>query len=307
MAATAMSERGLERSRDERYRDRRVDERFQLNAPGGCLNYRGAKYPCLIVDVSLSGCCVRTERTFLPGNLANVEIVLPILGMILHMVGTTQWVTRENLIGIRFLHPSARSKNQLAGLLTGLVDAGATAEVQAAVAAAAQSETSGLAVELPKALLEDLKRKQTPIENPKPENPLAPPPRPVQPAADGEGRSRKNRALITEEGEWPAAIQVLKDGSLLPGSVFGLSLEECSFRAAAPFIAGTRVRVEVDFQMCGLPFRLAGVTEDVHDQHTIEIRFLDMSYRKREELAELIEELRESLKEKPGVPESENA
>jgi hypothetical protein len=283
MAATVMSEQGRERSRDERYWDRRADERFELNAPGGCLNYRGAKYPCLIVDVSLSGCCVRTERTFLPGNLANVEVVLPILGLILRMVGTTQWVTRENLLGIRFLHASARSKNQLAGLLTGLVDKGATAEVQAAVAAAAQSEISALAVQFPVTLLQDLKRKQAPNEKPAYAESLVPPPTIQKPAVEG--------AQSAEEGEWPAAIQFLKDGSLLPGAVFGLSLEECSFRASAPFVAGIHIRVEVDFQMRGLPFRLAGVTEAIHDQRTIGIRFLDMSCRKRAELAELIEEL----------------
>ncbi len=297
-----MSERKQERGRDQRYRDRRVDERFELNAPGGCLNYRGAKFPCLIVDVSLSGCCVRTEHPFLPGNLANVEVVLPILGMVLRMVGTTQWVTRENLIGIRFLHASARSKNQLAGLLTGLADKEAVEEVQAAVAAAAESKTSVLAVEFPEVWLQNLKRDQTSGHNQTSgEGSIQedPPPatQPVEkPAKGGEGKAGWDAAQDVKAGNWPAILQILKDGSLLHGAIVGLSLDVCRFRAAERFLAGIHIRVEVDFQMCGLPFRLSGVTEDIHDQHTIDLRFLDLSYRKRAELAELIAELQASGK-----------
>jgi hypothetical protein len=77
------------------------------------------------------------------------------------------------------------------------------------------------------------------------------------------------------------------------GAVVGLSQECCSFRTAQPFNLGIRIRVEVDLQVRGLHLLLAGVTEDVRDKRTIEIRFLELSYRKRSELAELIEELRQ--------------
>ena len=153
-AISAMSELEQARSRDERYRDRRADERFEINTPGGNIHYKGSKYPCKIIDISLSGCCVRTETPFLPGSLANVEVVLPIHGMFLRMVGTTQWVTRENLIGIRFMHTSPRSKNQLAGLLTCLVDTSAADAVREviAVAVAAQNAGRGLVLEIPDAV-----------------------------------------------------------------------------------------------------------------------------------------------------------
>ena len=122
MAALAMNEREQVRTKDARYRDRRIDERFEVNAPGGFIICERIEYPCQIVDVSLSGCCVRTESYFYPGNLANVEIVMPILGLVLRLVGKTQWLTRDNLVGIVFFHASAKSKNQLAGLITCLVD-----------------------------------------------------------------------------------------------------------------------------------------------------------------------------------------
>ena len=291
MAALAMSESERKRINDARYRDRRADERFEVNAPGGCINYRGAKYTCQIVDVSVSGCCVRTENNFLPGNLANVEIVLPILGLVLRMVGKTQWLTHDNLVGIVFFHASIKSKNQLAGLITCLVDQCIAEEVKAAVAAAAQTKDSYLDVKVPKDWLEI--PAPTPVlkETPKLEEHKAPPPPPPhsrKPIEAGEAGT-----LNVKDGEWPAALQILKDNSHMRGAVVGLSKECCSFRTAQPFNLGIRIRVEVDLQVRGLHLLLAGVTEDVRDKRTVDIRFLDLSIRKRAELAELIEELRQ--------------
>ncbi|MGA2352208.1 MAG: PilZ domain-containing protein [Terracidiphilus sp.] len=295
MAFTGTSEGEQARTRDERYRDRRAYERFEINAAGGCINYQGSKFPCLIVDVSLSGCCVRTESKFLPGNLANVEVVLPILGMVLRMVGTTQWLTRQNLVGIRFLHASARSKNQLAGLLTGLVDESATEEVKAAVVAAARSGTTALDVEIPEAWLHIPKpvRREAEKQSELPA-PAKPREKPVQ--------SGEDEKQTQAEGEWPALLRLLKNNSRQNGAIVGLNLEGCTFRTAELFTSGIHARVEIDFQMRGLPFLLAGVIEDVQDRGTVDIRFLEMSYRKRAELSELIEELNEASKKQAQAP-----
>jgi hypothetical protein len=288
MAALDLSEREQARTRDARYRDRRVDERIEINIPGGCLNYQGSKYPCLIVDVSLSGCCVRTKSTFLPGNLANVEIELPLLGMMLHMVGTTQWLTRSNLIGIRFFHANSRSKNQLAGLLTGLVDQSAVEDVRAAVVEAARLGRTALDVELPECWMHD--PKPAPLAAKAEE---APAPASAAPPTNQKAWRSKDGSISDQSDKWPAVIRFLKDSSHQKGVIVDLSPEGCSVHISGTFAASIHLRVEVDFQMRGLPFLLAGVTEDVYDKHTIDIRFLDMSYRKKQELAELIAELRE--------------
>jgi hypothetical protein len=291
MAASAMSEREQKRTNDERYRDRRVDERFEVNAPGGCINYRGAKYPCQIVDVSVSGCCVRTESLFLPGNLANVEIVMPILGLVLRLVGKTQWLARDNLIGIVFFHASFKSKNQLAGLITCLVDQSIADEVKAAVAAAVQTEEHYLNVKVPKEWLQipapTPALKEIPRQEKRPAPP-PPPPRSKKPIEAGEAGT-----LNVEEGEWPAILSLLKDNSHLNGAIVGLSQEGCSFRTAQPFTGGIQIRVEVDFQVRGLHFLLAGAVVDVRGKRTVDMRFHELSNRKRTELADLIEELRQ--------------
>jgi len=289
-----MSEIEEARTRDARYRDRRSDERFEINTPGGCLNFKGVRYPCKIVDVSLSGCCVRTESKFAPGNLAHVEVVMPLLGMVLRMVGTTQWLTRNNLVGIRFFHASPRSRNQLAGLLTCLVDQSATEDVREAVVAAARSGRTALDVELPEVWLHKPSPALIPAEVRQKQATPAPPP-------DGSASKGESGEQQQKCDAWPAILRLLKDGSRHNGVIVGLNLKGCSFQTAAPFVAGIHVRVEVDFQMRGLPFLLAGVTEDVRNKCSVDIRFLEMSFRKREELAELIEELSEAARAKSNA------
>ena len=56
--------------------------------------------------------------------------------------------------------------------------------------------------------------------------------------------------------------------------------------------------METEFRLEGLPFRLSGVIQAVHDQHRqlVGIRFLDMSSRKREQVEQLIKEIEEARK-----------
>jgi hypothetical protein len=51
--------------------------------------------------------------------------------------------------------------------------------------------------------------------------------------------------------------------------------------------------VEAEFKADGLPFRLGGVVQALHDRFTVGIRFLDMSPRKRDQLGQLMEEIAE--------------
>jgi hypothetical protein len=58
---------------------------------------------------------------------------------------------------------------------------------------------------------------------------------------------------------------------------------------------GIYTRVETEFRIGGLPFRLGGVIQAVHDRdrRNVGIRFLDVSARKREQVEHLIEEIEE--------------
>ena len=71
----------------------------------------------------------------------------------------------------------------------------------------------------------------------------------------------------------------------------------CRIVTEEPFNVGIYVRVEAEFFLHGLPFRLGGVSQAIINKKTIGVRFLDMSDRKREQLAELIEEIQAALSE----------
>jgi hypothetical protein len=56
---------------------------------------------------------------------------------------------------------------------------------------------------------------------------------------------------------------------------------------------GIYTRVETEFHLEGLPFRLGGVIQAIHNRNMVGIRFLDLSERKRQQVLDLIDEIEE--------------
>lgn len=106
----------------------------------------------------------------------------------------------------------------------------------------------------------------------------------------GQHALRKDMRLTVDSS---ANIHLIKFGVRLHGRIEDLSPGGCRIRTDEPFSVGIYVRTEVDFHLDGLPFRLPGVTQAIYDKHTIGIRFLEMSSRKRDQLLHLIEYLKE--------------
>ena len=92
-----------------------------------------------------------------------------------------------------------------------------------------------------------------------------------------------------------AVLHLVSLGSKMHGRVLDLSLGGCCIRTDERFPLGIFRRVETEFNLQGLPFRLAGVTQSIHDRHLVGIRFLDVSERKRAQLTRLIDEIEEHL------------
>ena len=90
-----------------------------------------------------------------------------------------------------------------------------------------------------------------------------------------------------------ATLYLLDPGVRLRGHILDLSLNGCQFRTDDCFPLGINRRVEIEFHLDGLPFRLAGVTQSIHKRPKVGIRFLSVSERKREQLVELIAEIKE--------------
>ena len=106
--------------------------------------------------------------------------------------------------------------------------------------------------------------------------------------------SGRERRVQSREGvNTSAVIFLINVASRLTGRILDLSLGGCRIQTDEPFPVGIYTRVETEFRLAGLPFRLGGVIQAIHDRHHVGIRFLDMSSRKQEQLEQLIAEIEE--------------
>jgi hypothetical protein len=253
-------------------RERRVFERHDLPSSPGTLHYRGESYPCKVLDISMGGCRVVTQSIFRDGAIANVELELSIFGLPLKICGVTQWSARSQQIGIRFIHPGVKSKNQVAGIISCLIDQTAREAVEEVLAA-----DHAKAVALP-AVVQPVAQPET---------------KPVNASLEAVyavlGDQRRVKA--PGAGDWPAVIRNVQAERVFPGSLTDLSLMGCCVLFKHPFAGVLNQEVEVEFEIQRLHFRLAGVPKAIHEGLLVAIQFNGMSYRRRDELTQLIAEL----------------
>jgi c-di-GMP-binding flagellar brake protein YcgR len=105
---------------------------------------------------------------------------------------------------------------------------------------------------------------------------------------------RERRADLRCQVDTTATIIFVRSGSKLPGQLLDLSISGCRIRTDERFPVGFYTRVETEFCLKGLPFRLGGVIQTIHDPHNVGVRFLDVSERKQDQVRQLILEIDES-------------
>jgi hypothetical protein len=104
-------------------------------------------------------------------------------------------------------------------------------------------------------------------------------------------KGRDRRASHRCGVDTSATIDLVKVGSKIAGHIVDLSVGGCRIMTVDKFPVGIYTRIETEFQLHGLPFRLGGVIQAIHDRNTVGIRFLDMSQRKKDQVAELVAEM----------------
>lgn len=112
---------------------------------------------------------------------------------------------------------------------------------------------------------------------------------------------RERRTQSRHTVDTSASIFLVKIGSTLRGRIVDLSLTGCRICTEERFPVGIYTRVETEFRLEGMPFRLGGVIQAIHDRNTVGIRFLDLSERKRRQVTELISEIEESRATDPRL------
>jgi hypothetical protein len=253
-------------------RERRIYERHTLTGTGAVakLNYQGTSFPCRLLDISMGGCRVETESPFRDGAIANVEVDLSVFGLNLRICGVTQWSTSTRQVGIRFIHPGVKTKNQVANIISCVIDESARDAVREALEAESNEQ-----------------KMIQPFVQPAPD--LAP----VSASMAAVLAVHGDHSRVTSPGpeDWPASVRDMQAERQSLGSITELSMGGCCVLFAKPFVGALHHEVEVEFEIQHLHFRLAGLPRAVNDQRLVGIEFKPMSYRRMDELTQLIVEL----------------
>jgi hypothetical protein len=297
-----------------------VDEEAVLLLVG-----HGGWVHCRMVELSVTGCRISTRERLPVGGEHRVEAAFKVRGVSFRFIGVTEWTDGRNQVRIRFADMPARRRDALAEVLCE-VEAENTARLEK-LAAEERSATVGGAKE-PTAKdraakksareqadwLAELKAAEKPrqvnethamAEQNQPEPHQAALEQAVPPAAEAAWTSRHERRQQSRHTvDTSAVLLLINIGARMQGRIIDLSLSGCRICTEERFPVGIYTRVETEFRLEGLPFRLGGVIQSVHDRdrRSVGIRFLDVSARKRAQVEQLIEEI-EEMRARNGLAE----
>ncbi|HXR37555.1 MAG TPA: PilZ domain-containing protein [Terracidiphilus sp.] len=278
--------------------ERRAQPRFAVDGEATLLLMgHGRPMPCWVTDLSLEGCRLRTRERFSARTQVRVEVAFRVNGMAFRLSGITQWSDGWNLVGIRFVDVPQRRRADLAeviGEVGSEIAAKAAMQAPGELAAERQADQPA-ATGQPAARAAELAEVWNPegsgihrvAEQPRGQRAED---RPADAGAGGPAQ-RERRAQQRHWVDTCAVIHLVNIGSRLSGRIVDLSLGGCRIRTDERFPVGIYTRVETEFRVEGLPFRLGGVIQAIHDRRVVGIRFLDLSERKRDQLAQLMREM----------------
>jgi hypothetical protein len=259
---------------------RRADPRFGVDEEARLLLLeRDAVLCCHVVDLSLSGCCLRAAERIPAGLMARVEVAFKARGLPFRFSGILQWTDGQQLVGIRFANVPARRREELAEALAEIEEENRAKAAKRAAEQQAAAQQVGQEAPRPSAVQPSPSAVKTAAQAPD--------------AARAKPGRRERRLEAREAVDTSAVIFLVNVASRLDGRILDLSMSGCRIRTNEHFPVGIYTRVETEFRVDGLPFRLGGVIQSIHDRNTVGLRFLDMSSRKREQLEQLIEEIEE--------------
>ncbi|MFZ1087017.1 MAG: PilZ domain-containing protein, partial [Terracidiphilus sp.] len=100
---------------------------------------------------------------------------------------------------------------------------------------------------------------------------------------------RASPRLAVEE---PAAIVILEEGVGFRCSVLDLSLSGCRLHTSLRFPGSAWDRVEISFKLRGISLRFSGEIQWIDGRQKVGIRFINLTPRRRTELAEVLAEIK---------------
>ena len=275
---------------------------------------QGVTVRARIFELSVDGCRVRTDKRHSLATPAAIEVMFKINGIGFRLAGIMQWADSHQTAGIQFAPMVPRRHQALMELLAeleseekamadqvesersdtdvpGTSQAGSQPVTAREPAPVRARESRGLSTDPP------LPASVSPASPPVTASSAAPNPATTEPegqaARPAAASRRERRAQTRHTVDTRATIFFIDVRAQICGRILDLSMSGCRIRTDERFPVGIYRRVETEFKLDGLPFRLAGVVQSLHDKYTVGLRFLDMSSRKRDQLAQLMEEIEE--------------
>ena len=269
--------------------ERRCQARYAVDTEASLVMVNpGGAWRARMLELSVDGCRVRTDRHSTMAMPTGVEVAFQINGMAFRLAGTMQWLDSQLNAGIHFSPMAPRRRAALLDLLDELEakrQAEEQPESQASSAAEEDKRSRGTKPgSVAPATWTNAGVLSTAAEKPEGEG--------GAPARSGRpmGRDRRDEARVAVDTR--ATVFFIDVRAQISGRILDLSMSGCRIRTDERFPVGIYRRVETEFKADGLPFRLVGVVQAMHDKFTVGIRFLDMSLRKRDQLTQLMEEMK---------------
>jgi c-di-GMP-binding flagellar brake protein YcgR len=276
--------------------NRRAYPRYVVDCPASVTLLSGAgRIVGRLADLSLGGCRMVTEEPVTLGILARVELSFDLRGISFRMLGVTAGTRAKTSFAMRFLEMPQRRVEALAELLAEVaVDPEGPKAPVGEKLLPPMEQAAAAKREIARRQMEKLESER--LEAAKASLPAAD----ARPSAAGsvggakaENKTAERRSHVRHGVDTRVNLTLVRGALAMPGCIVNLSQGGCRLRTDEHFKVGIYTRVEAEFFLHGLPFRLAGVSQAILDRNTIGIRFLDMSARKREQLTELIAEIEE--------------
>jgi c-di-GMP-binding flagellar brake protein YcgR len=285
--------------------ERRSDPRHPVDEDSVVLFVgHGAPLEARLVDLSQEGCRLRTKERVTVRNRLPAQVFFKISGISFHFRGVLQWTDGRNLLGIRFVNMIPRRMVELAKVICTMEDA-SVARADAVSPLLAERQAPQLPRRESSERSQDRNREPNTgegMELPEPARPGAHAPVPearTQAPKAPPGRERREQAR--HEVDTTAKVLLVNIGSTLRGRILDLSLTGCRICTDERFPVGIYTRVETEFRLEGMPFRMGGVIQSIHDRNNVGIRFLDLSERKRKQVLELIGEIEQMRAAQPAA------
>jgi hypothetical protein len=280
-------------------RERRSFPRHEVDCPATVTLLSGSgRIACRMVDLSRGGCRLAMPERTLVGILTRVEVQFQVRGIAFRIVGVTAGTRTGKSFAVRFLDLPRRREEELGEVLAEVAVANLAAggkpeavSTPPAIAMAAPAVMAA-AVQMVAIAQEKAVVSAAPLLSPVPAAPTA-----VKAAkALGDRRASNRHAVDTR-----ANLILVKGAIRMSGQILNLSLGGCRVRTDERFSVGIYTRVEAEFYLHGLPFRVGGVSQTILDKNTVGIRFLDMSERRRDQLTELMAEIAEAEADRGAI------